>query len=305
VIEAAVIVLRLLQYATGAILMGSALFALYALPRHGAHSATDNPWLRPLLVFAALVLGVSAGLGLLAQTIVLAGSFEAGLTPDALQGVVSGMSLGLAAVVRVVAAFIALLLLVTAGQSQALWPLSAAAGIVAVATFGWMGHGADTEAEAGLYHLAAEVLHALTAAAWIGALVAFVFLFRQRADLSTVHNALRRFSQIGVPLVAVLVLTGLVNSWFLVGPDNLAGLFTTPYGRLLLAKLGMFAGMLVLAALNRNRHTPAIEASLSSHEPSPMITARLRRSIALEAALGLGVLGVVAWFGTLAPPASG
>jgi putative copper resistance protein D len=174
-------------------------------------------------------------------------------------------------------------------------------GTIAVASFGWMGHGAATAGAAGGYHLAADIVHALTAAVWVGALVAFVFLLRGGAELATLHRALRRFSRIGVPLVAALVLSGLVNAWFLVGLDGIARLTTTPYGQLLLAKLAMVAAMLVLAAANRNRHTPAIESEIAGVAADPANLARLRRSIVLETALGLAVLAAVAWFGTLQP----
>ena len=300
-LEAAVVVLRLLQYAAGSVLMGSALFAIYALPLHGPDSAAKSRWPRPLLIAAAGVLAVAAALGLAAQTVVLAGSVEAGLTAEALWAVVGGMDLGMAALVRVLAAAAAFVVLLLARPGQAPWMPVVLLGTIAVASFGWMGHGATTEGVAGGYHLAADIVHALTAAVWGGALVAFVFLLHGRTHLATLHGALRRFSRIGIPLVAVLLLSGLVNAWFLVGLDGIARLVTTPYGLLLLAKLAMVAAMLVLAAANRNRHTPAIEAEIAAAVPDPANLVRLRRSITLETALGLAVLTAVAWFGTLQP----
>jgi putative copper export protein len=46
----------------------------------------------------------------------------------------------------------------------------------------------------------------------------------------------------------VLIASGLINSWYLVGA--FAALLGTLYGRLLLVKLSLFFGMLVLAAAN-------------------------------------------------------
>lgn len=304
-IEAAVIVLRLLQYAAGSVLLGSALFFTYALPRMGPQSAAGFAWPRPLLLAAAPVLAVSAALGLLTQTALLAGSVEAAFTAESLSAVVGGMDLGKAAVVRILAAALALLVLLISRPGLAAWAATATFGAVAVASFGWMGHGAATEGAAGTYHLAANVVHAFTAAVWIGALAAFVFLLRGGADLVTVHNALRRFSRLGVPLVAVVVLTGLVNGWFLVGPDGMAGLATTPYGRLLLAKLAMVAAMLILAGANRFRLTPRLGEALENEGAGSLAVKALRRSVAAEALLGFAVLAAVAWFGTLPPPAAG
>ena len=49
--------------------------------------------------------------------------------------------------------------------------------------------------------------------------------------------------------VALLTASGLVNAWYLVG--DVPALIGTDYGRLLLAKLALFAAMLVLAMANR------------------------------------------------------
>jgi len=292
VLELAVIVARLLQYAGATVLFGSSLFFVYAAPA---------VWPKWLLAGAAVLLALASLLAIGAQASLFAGSPAAGLTGEALGAVISSMDLGKAAVVRAIAAALALVVLLAPDGRLT---RSTVVGLAAVAgaSLAWMGHGAAGES---CVQLAGDVIHALTAAAWLGALVGFVVLLRRQTEPSLLHAALRRFSQIGIPLVAVLVLTGLANSWYLVGVDRIAALATTPYGRVLLAKLALFAGMLVLAARNRTRHTPALAAELAGAPPGPASVVRLRRSILTETALGLGVLGAVAWLGTLAPPAMG
>ena len=291
-LELAVIVARLLQYAGATVLFGSSLFFVYAAPA---------VWPKWLLAGAAVLLALASLLAIGAQASLFAGSPAAGLTGEALGAVISSMDLGKAAVVRAIAAALALVVLLAPDGRLT---RSTVVGLAAVAgaSLAWMGHGAAGES---CVQLAGDVIHALTAAAWLGALVGFVVLLRRQTEPSLLHAALRRFSQIGIPLVAVLVLTGLANSWYLVGVDRIAGLATAPYGQVLLVKLALFAGMLVLAARNRNRHTPALETDLAAPSPSPATIGSLRRSIVGEAALGLGVLGAVAWLGTLAPPITG
>lgn len=110
------------------------------------------------------------------------------------------------------------------------------------------------------------------------------------------------FSGVGSALVAVLIASGLLNSWLLVGPTRIAGLWTTHHGQLLSLKLGVFAGMLVLAAVNRFRLTPALSAATAEGGRSTGEALRnLRRSVVLETALAVLVLGLVAWLGTQAP----
>jgi putative copper resistance protein D len=172
----------------------------------------------------------------------------------------------------------------------------AGAGAVAAASLAWMGHAAASESTA---HLVADAIHALAAAAWIGALVALVALAGERSSASraALHRALLRFSAVGPALVAAIVLSGRANAWVLVGPDNFAALPATPYGRALLVKLALFAAMLALAGANRFRLTARAAQPGASLAP-------LRRSLALETSAGLAVMATVAWLGTQVPPAA-
>jgi len=308
VLEPAVVALRLMQYAGAMVLMGSSLFFIYALPSTGPGSAAEAPWARRLLASAGVLLALATLLWIAAQASVLAGSMAEGLKPEALGAVMTSMDLGKAGILRAGVAILATILAVMLKPARASWIVAAALGTVATATFAWMGHGAATEGPRGLVHLAADILHSWAGAVWIGALVAFALILRTRsptpAGLLALHRALHGFSGVGTLLVAVLVASGLVNSWFLVGPDRIAGLWTTPYGRLLSVKLLLFVAMLGLAAANRFRLTPALARGLDEPSRQGAALADLRRSIALETAAALGVVGLVAWFGTLAPPAA-
>jgi putative copper resistance protein D len=306
--DEAVIILRFVQYGTAAILMGSPLFFLYALPQEGPAAASDLRWPRALFVAAALSLLLATGAGLLFQTAVMAGSIAEAVKPESIDAVLGGMDLGKSALVRMLLAAIALALVLTQ-RSPRLWLSLAVLGTGAVASFSWMGHGAATGGAGHFIHLVADVLHSWAAAIWVGALVSFVLLLysssRDSQRLTALHRALHRFSGVGTLVVIVLAATGLVNSWFLIGLDHIAGLWTTDYGRLLLIKIAFFVGMLGLAAANRFRHTPVLGANLGNEKAEVVSLSELKRSVVIEALLGFGVLALVAWFGMLAPPASG
>jgi copper resistance protein D len=83
------------------------------------------------------------------------------------------------------------------------------------------------------------------------------------------------------------VVTGLVNTWYLVG--SVPALVGTPYGRVLLVKLALFAGMLALAAVNRLKLTPLLLALPAGSDP----VRRLYRSAMLETSLALLLLFAV------------
>lgn len=306
-LEPAVVLLRLLQYAGAAILMGSSLFFIYALPRAGPGSAAELRWSRTLVASGAAVLSVAAILGLGAQTAVMAGSLAEGLKLESLRFVAEGMGLGRASLLRAASAAVAVILLF-ALQGRARWAAAASLGVIATGSFAWMGHGAATEGAGRYFHLAADIIHSWAAAVWVGALVAFLGLLQARspstAEASAMHRALHGFAGTGSLLVAVLVVTGLANSWYLIGPDRLEGLWTTAYGRLLSLKLLLFVGMLALAAANRFRLTPGLARVLEDTAAHGTALGALRRSLMLETAGGFAVLVLVAWFGMLAPPSA-
>ena len=307
-LEPAVIVLRLMQYAGAMILLGSPLFFIYALPRSGAASAAQTAWARPLLAGAGALLAIAALLSLPVHASILAGSIRDGVKPETLVAVITGMDLGKAAICRAGAAGLAALLVLVLKPGLPSWILTAALGAVAVASFAWMGHGAATEGPIAPLHLAADIVHSWAAALWLGALTVFVLLLLARPgtaqSVSALHRALHGFSGIGALLVATLVLTGLVNSVVLVGLDRIEGLWTTPYGRLLSLKILLFMAMVGLAAANRYRLTPALGRALEAPATQGAALAALSRSLVAEAGLGLLVLTLVAWFGTLPPPSA-
>jgi putative copper resistance protein D len=100
-------------------------------------------------------------------------------------------------------------------------------------------------------HLASDAMHLLAASAWVGALPGLAYVLRYAGDVarperfSLAVSATQRFSASGTISVSALVMTGLINAWYLVG--SVPALWGTEYGRLLLWKLLIFATMLVLA----------------------------------------------------------
>jgi putative copper resistance protein D len=289
------------------VLLGSSLFFVYALPRRGPGSAVGLRWARPLLFASAAALLAASVMGLLAQTIVLAGSVQDGLQPDALGAAVTQMSFGKSSLFRAVTASLFVVAFALVRPGRAGWWIAVLAGGLICASFSWMGHGAATKGPEGLLHLTSDMLHTLTAGVWIGALGAFLILLatdvrQSDAGREALHRALQGFSGLGSALVAVLVATGLINSWFVIGLAGLPRLWTSAYGQLLTVKLVLFVAMVALAAANRFHLTPRLGAALGGAAPTRESVVALRNSLAWETGLSIAVLALVAWFGTLAPP---
>ena len=178
---------------------------------------------------------------------------------------------------------------------------------VSLSSLAWTGHGAASEGVTGTAQLIADIIHLIAAGAWLGALAALtIILFNgseasSQAYLKMTHRLLKGFSVAGSIIVALVFGSGLINSWMLVGPQNVLTLYTTAYGQLLIAKLFLFGIMLSLAASNRFALTPAFERALQAGVTSLALT-KLRRSLAFELILATIILGLVAYLGTLQPP---
>ena len=286
---------RLALYGVLGGLFGLSTFGLYGL-RAGErpHALALRPW---------LVAGAVIGLLL---TAAMMGTPPWPIDREAVGMLLDQSGIGTAWKLRVVALAVATLLALFAARRGPWLAVVMLTSGMALATLAWTGHGAMNEGATGWAHLAADILHLIAAGAWTGALLGLILLVARpatrvdAAHLTLTHRALHGFGAVGTVIVATLVFTGLINAWLLVGPDNAGVLGTTLYGRLLLAKLALFAAMLALAALNRFRLTQRFAASIASGDHRAAIGV-LRRSLAVETACIVVILGLVAWLGTLEP----
>jgi copper resistance protein D len=190
-------------------------------------------------------------------------------------------------------------------RSAAIWlnviAAAMAAGLVGI--LAWGGHAAGGAGTEGIVHPAADFLHLTAAAAWVGALVPLALLLgragRDASSIAIARTATLRFSVFGLASVATLMITGLVNAFYLVG--SVAALFDTDYGRLLTAKVALFFVMVAVAAINRFRLTPELVPDITL-APARHVLRQLRRNAVIEIVLGAIIIAIVAKLG-VTPPA--
>ena len=177
------------------------------------------------------------------------------------------------------------------------WHLRVALLVAALylATLAATGHAAAaSDGLVRLVHVGSDALHLLAAGAWLGALPPLIDGLATAGSPDAAARLAHRFSVLGIACVATLLVSGIVNSLFLVG--SFAALFGTPYGQLLDLKIGLFAVMVVIAAVNRFALTPRLAAD-------PGARRSLRRNAMAELALGIVVVGIVGALGTMVPAA--
>jgi len=234
------------------------------------------------LVSAALSLALQGLdlLGLPLSRIVAVAPWQAGI----------GTSLGPSLVIAG-AAMLAGMIALKSVASGAARTLSMLALIGVGLTLAASGHAATAPPQALMRP--AMFLHGVGVAFWVGALAPLAALAsRPKPSLLPILN---RFSQLAIPVVALLVLTGLGLAVVQLG--RVGALIDTSYGIILSIKLVLVILLLGLAALNRFRLTPALARDGKA-------TAPLVRSIVLECVLAAGILAVVAGWRFTPPPRS-
>ena len=111
----------------------------------------------------------------------------------------------------------------------ALWLIS----VVLLISLAWISHAAAATVRP--FGALGDMLHLCAAGLWMGGLVPLTILLTRLGGSfslgATVVRVVRRFSTLSLCCVSVLIVSGISNSWLLVG--SIHALFTTAYGRLL------------------------------------------------------------------------
>ena len=300
----ALLAVRFLHFAAAMALFGIGAFRIYAF---AGVKTRDTPAGRMFDASLARTMKIGAVVALLTAVATvpcvaaeMAGSAAAALDPGTLGAALFRTEFGHVWCWHIGFAVALLALCVMAPPRRQ----AAAATIVALlllVSLGWVGHATEGEGAARSAHEINQMVHLTAVGLWLGGLVPLAMLLHRAARpdgggyVPLARIALPHFSQMGYAAVALVALTGTINSVFLVGSFD--ALVMTPYGRLLMLKIALFAAMVGLALVNRLRFLPRLRAAASA-------TTTLRalfRSVVAEQVLGLAILGVVAVLGTWPP----
>lgn len=235
----------------------------------------------------------TACLAILVEAARLDGDWSGAVDPDVLSAM-TGIHTGAMWLAQIVLGVILLPWLMRPGpQPTGLTGLLSGAQLAALALGG---HAAQRSGWEGDAQRIVQAAHLLAAGAWVGWLVPFaVCLRRLHVDAlrAAIVQTLRRFSLAGHAAVCVAVLTGALNTAFVLG----CGLFgpASGYRTLLLAKMAIVFLMMWLAILNRYVFVPGMRGD---HDGA---LRALRRGTVAEIALGAAALALVSVFASMDP----
>jgi copper transport protein len=139
------------------------------------------------------------------------------------------------------------------------------------------GSGHAASASPRVLALAADVAHLCAAGAWLGGLAFLAVVLLPSQDPLDAHRAARSFSPVAAGAIAVLLGTGVYQSWREV--RSVPALLDTTYGRLVLIKLALLIAIVVAAAASRRW-----ASGRSGTRAAP------RRGLIVELALGVAAL---------------
>ena len=136
--------------------------------------------------------------------------------------------------------------------------------------------------------VATDVLHVAVGAVWLGGLVGLALSLPALAGRSrAAAETLARFSGLAAGLLTLLVASGSLMAWRIIGSWD--DLFGTTYGRLLIVKVMIAALAVAIAAWNRFALLPRIVGA--ADRPERLDAAgEIRRAVAAEASVLVAVL---------------
>jgi len=281
---------RFFHYAAAIQFFGAAAFYVVLVPpdlRRDLRGPT-----RILELASAIVLLLSGIVWLMAQAAAMGDGPQDALNPAVIGTVLGDTEFGHVWGPRLIICAFAVLAAIPLADG-ARW-IGLVLSTLALGSLGLVGHAAIDSGLLGALNEISQMLHLLSSGFWLGALLPLLYLlalFRDAARATLADGALRRFSGLGHIAVAILLLSGIANTWFVIGGRaDLA----SPYQQLLLVKIGIAGLMCVMAIVNRYLFMPAI--------PNGGPGARqLARGTLTEIVLGALILALVAMIGMMAP----
>lgn len=302
---------RFSSFTVNAIIFGLAPVALLVL--RPAFSAAGDGWDEGRsrvanrledLVQACLVASVAATIiGIVLQLAVLAGR-GGEITIDSLTAI-AGTPFGRAYLLRLplLAGLSVLLLnrvrhvvLAGAGDSKAgpratWWVSWMTLAVLLLATNSFSGHAAVGNPR--VLSIGNDIVHLVSSGAWFTGIIVLATVvplaWRKRAEddrRALMAPVVVRFSNLALPAIAVVAITGFVNSLFDVG--NLRDLIEESYGIALSVKIIFFFGILALGAVNHFYVRRKLERGQASKQTSQLF----RKAVTIELAFGLTIMGV-------------
>ncbi len=237
-------------------LIGGFAVDLLVLPARAAELDSVRGRLRALRLGSALVLLVAAGGELLLRAATMSGG-GLGTAVAAVPAVLTRTHFGTVWSARAIA--LLALLAPAVARSRAWRSLGALLALGVVATVTLTGHAGDWGDVS--FTAALDWAHVVAACTWAGGLFVLAALARRAAPRwapALLPSVMRRFSRLAAACLAVVVLSGAYRAF--IELPAVDALWLTPYGRILVIKVLLAAGLVGCGGVNRYLVLPRLGA---------------------------------------------
>lgn len=273
-------------------LWGGAAFIAFLMPKSVAGKVRQSFGAAPIAVASLACFATLASLPI--ETATIGNGWSDALDPGIVHDVLFDTGVGQAWQAQMTASLILLLAFLLPLRLRSTGVAFASGlGLSALAL---TGHASMNEGSLEVAHRANDVLHLLAGGGWLGALVPLVPVLRLLSDPDHRREAqlsLRRFSTVGHGAVALVIVSGIINTMLILGhlPTN----WSSRYQALLALKVALVAGMSGLAIINRYVFVPRIRTDRAAALNA------IRLGSIVEIGFGIIVIALVAVFGVLEP----
>lgn len=209
-----------------------------------------------------------------------------------------GLTAGAMHLLRAISGLLIALLLLNIFKSRQLknpsWILIGASSAMHLISLAYVGH-SRSQALPWL-GIPTDVLHTASISVWLGGLIAMIFVVLPKVDPEQGLTAFSQFSYFAKRAVALIVVTGSIQTLRLHG--NPFALLSNSHGLLLLLKIALVAAMLWLAYGNEQK---VQRFQLSQYGSYALPSERLKRASITELIIGLTVIFVTAILVNVSP----
>jgi putative copper resistance protein D len=289
---AALIACRFPHDASVMLLWGAFAYLATLVPEALAREIEQR--LEAFRVVAIIVAVATTAAALPLETAMIGEGWPDALDPTTIRAVLFETSVGWAWQAQAVAAIlVGVTLAASSARRQAATAL--ASGLL-LASLALTGHAAMDEGWLGTGHRVTDAVHVLSGGAWLGALVPLLPALGALEDSKhhgDAERAIRRFSAAGHVAVALVILSGTINTILVLGHWPVD--WSSPYQAMLDAKIALVAVMVCLAIANHYGFVPRLASD------RPYAIREIRSGTMAELTLGVGVIGLVSVFGVLEP----
>ncbi|WP_315707591.1 copper homeostasis membrane protein CopD [Brenneria uluponensis] len=288
-LETLYILLRWLHFTSVMLLTGSAFYSALLSPKHFRPQLAAR--LHSILMSMVWLALLSASALLAVQTGLMSGDWHNIADWETWQAVL-GTEFGMAWRWQIILPLIAGIAFTLHGEVRQRVLL--VSGLAQLCGLAFVGHAVMLDGWPGALQRINQVVHLIAASFWVGGLLPLLILMRDRQmqNRTDAICIMMRFSRYGHLAVALVIVTGIINSVMILGLPLVSFAL---YSQLLSVKIFLVALMVMIALANRYWLVPRLrqESATARH--------KLIRLTQLELALATVVLMLVSIFATQAP----